>query len=222
VCPLALEDVLEAHPQSIKRVPERLKQSLAAGLGRHVVVRCPSLRARPVWPRPSAAPAVRWPAGGLPSWPAAGARMRRGMAPGGTGAQGAPGRGAPQGGGGKRGGAGRAPGGASGKGRLNFLYSAGQDAHLPFRRPRSCLHLTLWDTAWRRALLPSRRRGYHCWVVNIFLLQKLFLWQFKRKKLPFRLAKCTFRTLFRTSEAILAEPPLEGRGGAIYRFLPAL
>src|SRR5215470_5361027 len=26
--------------------------------------------------------------------------------------------------------------------------------------------------------------------------------------------QCTFRTLFRTSEAILAEPPLEGRGGA--------
>src|SRR5262245_42412938 len=98
----------------------------AAGLGRHVVVRCPSLRARPVWPRPSAAPAVRWPAGGLPSWPAAGARMRRGMAPGGTGAQGAPGRGAPQGGSGKRGGPGRAPGGAGGKGCLNFLYSKAQ------------------------------------------------------------------------------------------------
>ena len=33
---------------------------------------------------------------------------------------------------------------------------------------------------------------------------------------------CTFRTLFRTSEAILEEPLLEGRGGAIYRFLHAL
>ena len=73
--------------------------------------------------------------------------------------------------------------------RMARRAPAGQDAHLPFRRPCSCLHLTLWDTAWRRALLPSRRRGCHYWVVNIFLLQKLFLWQFKRKKLPCCFAK---------------------------------
>jgi len=78
---------------------------------------------------------------------------------------------------------------------------------IPFSWPEeSHLRTSSWSCA------QSYNRRHHKPLFLQFFLDLLCSWALL----------CTFRTLFRTSEAILEEPLLEGRGGAIYRFLHAL